>query len=278
MICVGRDWAESHHDIVVLAETGEQLAELRVGDTLAGVEQIHAVVAPHIAAPAEVVVGTESVHGLVVQALVAAGYTVYEINPKASSRYRDRHHLSGAKSDRGDAKMLADVVRTDRHNHRPYIGNSDLAGHQGAGASAPVLDQPTPGAPQPAADHAALVLPGAAGGLPRACRAVGSGLPGRAGAGRASANAGPRQAAVAGTDRRRVAQSRAAARHRPTRRTHPPSAPKPAPGRACARHRGLRQGRPSLGAGDHGPDQQIEALSQALNARFEQHPDATIMR
>jgi transposase len=127
MICVGLDWAESHHDLVVLAETGEQLAELRVGDTLAGVEQIHAVVAPHIAAPSEVVVGTESVHGLVVQALVAAGYTVYEINPKASSRYRDRHHLSGAKSDRGDAKMVADVVRTDRHNHRPYAGNSDLS-------------------------------------------------------------------------------------------------------------------------------------------------------
>ena len=127
MICVGLDWAESHHDVVVLAETGELLAELRVGDSLAGVEQIHAVVAPHIAAPAEVVVGTESVHGPVVQALVAAGYTVDEINPEASRRYRDRHHLSGAKSDRGDAKMLADVVRTDRHNHRPYAGSSDLA-------------------------------------------------------------------------------------------------------------------------------------------------------
>jgi hypothetical protein len=36
-------------------------------------------------------------------------------------------HLSpGAKSDRGDAKMLADVVRTDRYNHRPYAGSSDL--------------------------------------------------------------------------------------------------------------------------------------------------------
>lgn len=57
----------------------------------------------------------------------AAGYCVFEINPLAASRYRDRHHLSGAKSDRGDAKMLADVVRTDRHNHRPYTGNSDLA-------------------------------------------------------------------------------------------------------------------------------------------------------
>jgi len=34
------------------------------------------------------------------------------------------HHLSGAKSDAGDAKLLADLVRTDRHNHRPLAGDS----------------------------------------------------------------------------------------------------------------------------------------------------------
>ena len=54
----------------------------------------------------------------------AAGYVVYAINPKAVSRYRDRHRLGGAKSDRGDAKVLADLVRTDRHNHRQVAGDS----------------------------------------------------------------------------------------------------------------------------------------------------------
>src|SRR6202040_2020837 len=52
---------------------------------------------------------------------------VYAINPMASARYRDRHATSGAKSDPGDAKVLADLVRTDRHNHRPVAGDSDLA-------------------------------------------------------------------------------------------------------------------------------------------------------
>ena len=42
----------------------------------------------------------------------------------AAARYRDRHHVSGAKSDAGDAKLLADLVRTDRHNHRPIAGDS----------------------------------------------------------------------------------------------------------------------------------------------------------
>jgi transposase len=61
-----------------------------------------------------------------VAALVGAGYQVYAVNPLASSRYRDRHRVSGAKSDPGDAKMLADLMRTDRHNHRPVAGDSEL--------------------------------------------------------------------------------------------------------------------------------------------------------
>lgn len=73
------------------------------------------------------VVGIETDRGLWVDALVAGGYQVYGINPLAVARYRDRHHLSGAKSDRADAKLLADVVRTDRHNHRQVAGDSDLS-------------------------------------------------------------------------------------------------------------------------------------------------------
>ena len=56
--------------------------------------------------------------------LVAAGYQVYAINPLAAARYRERHAVSGAKSDAGDAKVLADLVRTDRHNHRPIAGDT----------------------------------------------------------------------------------------------------------------------------------------------------------
>ena len=70
------------------------------------------------------VVGIETDRGLWVQALGAAGYQVFAVNPLAVARYRDRHQVSGAKSDAGDAKLLADLVRTDRHNHRPIAGDS----------------------------------------------------------------------------------------------------------------------------------------------------------
>ena len=56
---------------------------------------------------------------------MAAGYQVFAVNPMSTSRYRDRHSTSGAKSDPGDAKVLADMVRTDRHNHRPVAADSE---------------------------------------------------------------------------------------------------------------------------------------------------------
>jgi transposase len=75
-----------------------------------------------------VVTGTGTGRGLFAAALVAAGYQVFAVNPLPVSRYRDRHPVPGAKSYPGDAKVLADLVRTGRHNHRPAAGDSDLAG------------------------------------------------------------------------------------------------------------------------------------------------------
>jgi predicted CoA-binding protein len=62
-----------------------------------------------------------------VAALIAAGYTVFPMNPLQASRYRGRHGVSGAKSDGGDAHMLVDVVRTDAHQLRPAAGDSQAA-------------------------------------------------------------------------------------------------------------------------------------------------------
>jgi len=126
-IFVGIDWAEAHHDICVLNEMGMVLAKRRIAEGLDGVGQLHALLADHAAEPNQVVIGIETDRGLLVGALLAAGYQVFAINPLAASRYRDRHSTSGAKSDPGDAKMLADLVRTDRHNHRPVAGDSELA-------------------------------------------------------------------------------------------------------------------------------------------------------
>jgi transposase len=125
VVFLGVDWAEEHHDVCLLDEQGRVLGRARVADSLEGVNRIHALVAHHSEEPGAVVVGIETDRGLLVQALVAAGYQIYAINPLAVDRYRDRHSVSGAKSDAADAKVLADLVRTDRNNHRPVAGDSE---------------------------------------------------------------------------------------------------------------------------------------------------------
>lgn len=126
-IFVGDDWAEDHHDVHLMSNDGVRLEARRLPEGLEGIRTLHELVAAHADDPAEVIVGIETDRGLWVTALVAAGYQVYAINPLAASRYRDRHNVAGAKSDKGDAKMLADLVRTDRHNHRRVAGDTEQA-------------------------------------------------------------------------------------------------------------------------------------------------------
>src|SRR5487761_1172033 len=127
---VGDDWAEDHHDVELMDAAGRVLAKRRLPAGVAGMGPLHEMVGQHLGedADAEVVIGIETDRGPWVAALVAAGYTVYAVNPLQASRYRERHGVSGAKSDTGDAHMLTDMVRTDSHQLRAVAGDSADAG------------------------------------------------------------------------------------------------------------------------------------------------------
>lgn len=130
MLFLGDDWAEAHHDVELQGEQGTVLARRRLPEGVAGLAQLHALIAEHLGEddePADVLVGIETDRGPWVQALIATGYVVYAINPMQASRYRERHSTSGAKSDPGDAHVLAEIVRTDRAHHRPVAGDSQQA-------------------------------------------------------------------------------------------------------------------------------------------------------
>jgi transposase len=126
-VFVGHDWAEEHHDVQVQDGEGRQLAKAHLADGIDGIAKFHALMAEHVEDPAQVVIASETDRGLFVSALIAAGYQVYAVNPASTAKYRTRHSTSGAKSDPGDAKVLADLARTDRHNHRKIAGDSELA-------------------------------------------------------------------------------------------------------------------------------------------------------
>jgi hypothetical protein len=125
-VFVGHDWAEDHHDVFIEDDTGRRLAGGRLAEGVDGIARFHELLADHVGDPADVVIATETDRGLFVNTLVAAGYQVLAVNPMSTSRYRERHSTSGAKSDPGDAKVLADLARTDAHNHRLIAGDSEL--------------------------------------------------------------------------------------------------------------------------------------------------------
>jgi transposase len=127
---VGDDWAEDHHDVELMDAMGRVLARRRLPEGVAGIARLHELIGQQLgedADGAEVVIGIETDRGPWVAALAAAGYTVYAVNPLQASRYRERHGVSGAKSDTGDAHMLTDMVRTDSHQLRAVAGDSPEA-------------------------------------------------------------------------------------------------------------------------------------------------------
>ena len=128
---MGDDWAEDHHDVELMAEDGRVLARARLPEGVEGMARLHALVAGAAGDAADdevrVLTGIETDRGPWVAALVSAGYEVFAVNPLQAARYRERHAVSGAKSDAGDAHVLADMVRTDAHQLRQVAGDSALA-------------------------------------------------------------------------------------------------------------------------------------------------------
>lgn len=123
----GIDWAEDHHDIALVDRDGALLARQRIGDDAAGLTTLLALLAEHgdhIEDPIPVAI--ETPRGLLTACLRATGRRVFPINPMAVARYRDRHSVAGRKSDHGDAVVLANILRTDAHAHRPLPADSEL--------------------------------------------------------------------------------------------------------------------------------------------------------
>ena len=136
MLFAGDDWAQDHHDVEIVDDQGRRLVRRRLPEGVEGIAGLHALIAASAPgewadldpaeAASQVKVGIETDRGPWVQALIAAGYEVFAINPMSASRYRERHSTSGAKSDAGDAHVLAEIVRLDRAHHRPVAGDSEL--------------------------------------------------------------------------------------------------------------------------------------------------------
>jgi len=127
MITCGIDWAEDHHDVALVDESGKLLAKRRIGDDVNGYRQLVQLLAD-VGDRAEepVPVAVETARGLLIACLRTTGRKVYSINPMAVARYRERRTVARAKSDHADAMTLANILRTDAAAHRPLPADTEL--------------------------------------------------------------------------------------------------------------------------------------------------------
>ncbi|MGW6404147.1 IS110 family transposase [Streptomyces sp. NPDC055134] len=124
MIYCGIDWAEKTHDVALVDDSGELRAKRHITDDASGYKLLLDLLAEYGDTEENPIpVAIETSRGL----LVAVLRQVFAINPLAAARYRDRHSVSRKKSDPGDALVLANILRTDMHAHRPLPDDSDLA-------------------------------------------------------------------------------------------------------------------------------------------------------
>ncbi|MGO4420966.1 transposase, partial [Streptomyces sp. MCAF7] len=127
-ITCGIDWAENHHDVALVDETGQLVAKRHIKDDAEGYRQLLSMLAEAGDDPRDPIpVAVETARGLLFACLRATGRKVYSINPMAVARYRERHRVTRAKSDHADAVALANILRTDADVHRPLPADSELA-------------------------------------------------------------------------------------------------------------------------------------------------------
>ncbi|MFF0094697.1 IS110 family transposase [Streptomyces canus] len=128
LIYCGIDWAERTHDVALVDDTGQLLAKRHITDDAAGYKILLDLLAEYGDTEEDPIpVAIETSRGLLVAILRTGKRQVFAINPMAAARYRDRHSVSRKKSDPGDALVLANILRTDMHAHRPLPQDSDLA-------------------------------------------------------------------------------------------------------------------------------------------------------
>ena len=119
----GIDWADQHHDVVVIDEAGRQVATRRVTHTQEGLTALRQLLVGIAQTPEQMACVLETNQGLLILSLLEAGFPVYPVNPKTVDR---RRNAAGAKTDAIDAYLLAKTGRSDLADLRRLQPESPL--------------------------------------------------------------------------------------------------------------------------------------------------------
>jgi transposase len=125
MLYAGLDWADTHHDVVVIDEAGHKLASKRVAHTKTGLEELTHFLESFTGPESkdQLACVAETNRGLLIAAVLEAGFSVYPVNPKVADR---RRGASGAKTDQIDAYLLAKLGRAELADLRKLQPDSPI--------------------------------------------------------------------------------------------------------------------------------------------------------
>ena len=125
MLGVGIDWAEEFHDIALGTQEKGVFEQFRMKHEPAAVERLIARCLAIEPDPAEIRVVLETRHGLLVEALVDAGFTLIPVNPDLVAR---RRGPARKKDDAEDARICC-MIALDRHAAlKPLIPHGEIGG------------------------------------------------------------------------------------------------------------------------------------------------------
>ena len=124
---VGIDWAHETHVAAVVDESGRQIASRAIQHTAAGISAFFEWLEKKAPEAEGRSIAIEAGAALLIDMLLERGQTLYVLNPKAVDRYRDRFSAAGSKDDKKDARVLADILRTDSEHLRRVDPDSDQA-------------------------------------------------------------------------------------------------------------------------------------------------------
>ena len=126
-VYLGIDWSQSKHDLCLLNEAGAVLAELTIPHQPDGFAQLDSLRRTAGVLPSDCWVGLETAHNLVIDWLWAHDYSqVFVIPPNAVKSARQRYRQTNAHTDRSDAYVIADMLRTDQARLQPWHPDQEV--------------------------------------------------------------------------------------------------------------------------------------------------------
>lgn len=121
---VGLDWAAEVHAVCVMDAVSKIVDRFTIAHSADGIAMLIRRLGK-LADAADVQVGIERPNGRLVDLLLEAGHPVVPVSPNAIKTWREGEVLSGAKSDAGDAAVIAEYLRLRQHRLRVAVPCSD---------------------------------------------------------------------------------------------------------------------------------------------------------